>query len=197
MKQPAPLLTLLLTAAAALQTGCALRASPSSQGHAVADDAVLHQRLWRDETGRAVAIDDYKGAPFVVTEVYTSCQVRCPMTLDTLREMDAALQSRGVTASFVLVTLDPRTDTPERLQRWKRARNLSASYHLLSGSEEGARALARYLDVHAAYDQGHIDHDVQIALFDATGHQTRRYGGWSFDAADMAGGARGREEQGK
>jgi cytochrome oxidase Cu insertion factor (SCO1/SenC/PrrC family) len=113
------------------------------------------------------------------------------MTLDALRKMDTELQSRGIAAEFVLVTLDPRTDTPERLHRWKSARNLGASYHLLSGTESGARALARYLNVNAAYDSGHIDHDVQIALFDASGRETRKYTGWSFDPADMAMGARG------
>jgi len=183
----------LTIALAATLPACAGHASLGASPPASESGGVLHQRHWQDEDGRTVAIDDYRGRPFVVTEVYTSCEVRCPMTLDTLRKMDAALQSRGVAASFILVTLDPRTDTPERLRRWKAARNLPATFHLLSGTEQGARELSRYLAVNAAYDQGHIDHDVGIALFDAQGHETRRYGGWSIDAEDAANGARGIE----
>lgn len=179
-------ITLLLAGAPACASHASLGAAPSAE-----TAGLMHQRQWQDENGRAVAIDDYRGSPFVVTEVYTSCEVRCPMTLDTLRKMDDELQRRGVNATFVLVTLDPRTDTPERLRRWKAARNLPPTFHLLSGTEQGARELSRYLAVNAAYDQGHIDHDVSIALFDAQGHETRRYGGWSIDPEDAANGARG------
>jgi len=150
------------------------------------NDAVLHQRDWQDESGHRVAIDDYRGTPFVLTEVFTSCEVRCPMTLDALRTMDAELQKRGVKASFVLVTLDPRTDTPDRLRRWRATRDLPSSFHLLSGTEQRARELSRYLAVNAAYDDGHIDHEVGIALFDAQGNEARRYGGWTIDADDAA-----------
>ncbi len=186
MKWPGIALLLSLLSAAPACGVAPLAKEPSATG-------VLHERHWQDENGRSVAIDDYRGSPFVVTEVFTSCEVRCPMTLEALRTMDRELQKRGVSASFVLVTLDPRTDTPERLRRWKATRDLPPSFHLLSGTEEGARALARYLAVNAAYDQGHIDHEVGIALFDASGHETRRYGGWSIDADDAANGARGFE----
>ena len=37
------------------------------------------------------------------------------------------------------------------------------------------------LSSHVAYDDGHIDHDVQIAVFDSAGRVVR-FAGWGFDA---------------
>jgi len=36
--------------------------------------------------------------------------------------------------------------------------------------------------VDPAYDTGHIDHEVRIAVLDGSGKMVRKFAGWSFDA---------------
>jgi protein SCO1 len=137
---------------------------------------------WRDEHGLSVSFSKWKGPPLVLSVFYAGCQFKCPRTIDKLQELDAALRHRGQRANFVLVTLDPHADAAE-LSAFKRARHLAEdSWHLLVGDEAQTRALCRLLGVHPAYDDGHVDHEVRIAIFDASGNIARHLEGWAFNA---------------
>jgi len=148
--------------------------------------AAMSAASWQDESGARVSLAEFEGAPVVVTSFYRSCTVRCPMTVAKLRAIEAQLIARGTTASFVLVTMDPHNDTPDKLAAFKKAQGLPGTWHFLSGSDADTRALLQKLDVHAAYDLGHIDHDVRIVLFAKGGARVRSYRGWTFDDAEAA-----------
>jgi protein SCO1 len=122
--------------------------------------------------------------PLVVTAIYTSCTERCPLTVEKLKRVDEAFRRHHVDDQVVLVTLDPERDTVERLRRFKAARNMPPSWHLLRGDLEQTREVARSLRLSAVYDDGHIDHDVRIAVFDRDGRLVRSFEGWSFDEND-------------
>jgi protein SCO1/2 len=138
---------------------------------------------WRDERGQDVILSQWRGKVLVVTMFYRSCQTRCPMTVGKLREVAGVFERERVPANFVLVTLDPQSDTPPRLRAFKESHGLSGdSWHFLTGGEAQTRELARTLGVHPAYDNGHIDHEVRILVFDEEGRPLRRFRGWAFDA---------------
>jgi cytochrome oxidase Cu insertion factor (SCO1/SenC/PrrC family) len=136
---------------------------------------------WTDERGESVVLERFRGAPVVFTAFFTSCTVRCPLTISKLREVDEAFRKRGSSVPIVLVTLDPHTDTADRLLRFKEERHLPDNWHLLRGGDAATRAFARYLHVDPAYDSGHIDHEVRIDVLDAKGDLARSLAGWSFD----------------
>ena len=141
----------------------------------------LFDRSWLDEHERSVNLRTWSGSPLLLTMVFRSCRSRCPMTIHKLKRVASEFRKRGRSANFVLVTLDPLQDTPSRLATFKREQELDpASFHLLSGGREQTRELARFLSVHAAYDDFHIDHDVRIAVFDERGALVRNLEGWNF-----------------
>ena len=180
----ARLLLLPLIALTACGSGKRVAAHPAAQGR-----SVLAEREWLNESGTKVAILDYRGAPFVVTAVETSCVSRCPTTVEKLKAVDSALRRQGIAAKFILVSLDPRTDTPATLARFKVSRHLPQYWHLLSGSEVDTQAFADYLEV-GAHEEGSLDHDVRIAFFDSSGRQTRTFHDSSFDADEVLGDTR-------
>jgi protein SCO1/2 len=138
--------------------------------------------VWKDDRGDAVTFSKWRGTPEVVTMFFRGCNLRCPRTLDKLREVEAAFVRRKLPVQIVLVTLDPRNDTSDRLRDFKEAEHLSqGTWHLLSGSLSATRELGRALGIHASYDDSQIDHDVRIALFDADGRLVRTFEGWHFD----------------
>lgn len=171
---------------AALTAGCSAHVAPFRDGEAtqITVDPML-RRGFSDETGTRVAIADFRGRPHVVTEIYTSCQVRCPMTIRALRSMAQTLEDNGVVADFVLVTLDPETDTVDRLRRFKVTHELPANFHFLTGDRETTRAISRRLGVNVAKDSGHMDHNVQIGVFNARGETTYKISGWTYDTATL------------
>ncbi len=174
------LVLLILTSSVA---ACA--SAPAQPDPGVGAARLVLQRAWIDEQGTRVALTDYRGAPFVLSAMYTSCTTRCPFTIDKLRNLDEAFRRRGVEARVVLVTLDPRTDTPDRLLRYKEAHHLPDHWHFLSGGDAETDAMARYLGVRLMRDDTHIDHDVRVAIFDSEGALVRRYAGWDFDVEEV------------
>ncbi len=163
-------------------SGCA--APAADQRERPAPSTFQPSAPWVDETGQPTSLASLTGAPFVLSAVFTSCTLRCPLTLEKVRAVEDAFRRRGVPVAVRLLTLAPRTDTPARLRRFKEEHHLPESWHFLRGRVDDTRTLARSLGVHAAYDDAHIDHDVQIAVFDANGRLTRRFSSWSFDAED-------------
>lgn len=175
-----------LVAALALSVGgCALTQDPMREPEPPAPrvDPSLYSRrwTWTDEQGSSVQLGRWRGKPLVVTAVFTSCKATCPRTIDRLRKVHARFLAEGRDAKFVLVTLDPANDTPERMRRFKEERGLPASWTFLAGGEGQTRALVRMLGIHLMDLDDHIMHDGAIVVFDERGVASRSYTGWGMD----------------
>jgi cytochrome oxidase Cu insertion factor (SCO1/SenC/PrrC family) len=125
-----------------------------------------------------------RGKPVVVVPFVTSCTVRCPRTLEKVKRLDAALTRRRVKAEVVLFTLDPATDSEERLKGFKESHRLPPSWRLLRGDLDSTATLADRLAVRVGVDGVETDRAVRIGLFDAAGTAIRVYDGWDFDEDD-------------
>jgi protein SCO1/2 len=139
---------------------------------------------WTDEQGQRLAFARWRGSPLVVTTFYTTCSSTCPRTVEKLRAVYRAFRDRGISAEFVLVTLDPTTDTPERLRALKEAHRLPAEWHLVQGDRYATRQLADYLGIHVLEMEVHLVHDTRIAVFDGSGAPRRSFACCDFEAGD-------------
>ena len=137
--------------------------------------------VWQDEKGQPLTFARWRGAPVLVTAIYTECHATCPRTVDKLRRLYAALGKEGRVPEFILVTLDPRNDTPERLRRFKEAQKLPEAWHLVTGSLADTEELAELLDIHVLNSDAHIVHDARIVIFDGRGMPERTYSGFTLD----------------
>jgi len=140
-----------------------------------------HGWVWTDENGKSVTFADWRGQPLVVTAMFTSCRATCPRTLKKLRDLQKAMTEKGEAAQFLLVTLDPANDTPQRLHAFKESEELPAAWHLLTGSAAATEELLDALDVHVLAADSHVIHDGRIVFFDERGMATRSLSGYSLD----------------
>jgi protein SCO1/2 len=116
-----------------------------------------------------------------VSMFYATCTFRCPMTIAKLKRVESAFARRSRPVHFLLVTLDPRSDTPEKMRAFREAEGLSdASWDLLAGSDADTKALSRLLGVRPSYGDTHIDHDVKVGVVAANGVLVRTLDGWHF-----------------
>jgi protein SCO1/2 len=136
---------------------------------------------WTDELGQSVKFARWRGEPLVVSAIYTTCRSTCPRTIGKLKKLDAALRTAGQVSQFLIVTLDPSTDTPEELRRYKETEHLPETWHLLAGSTAETQELADALDIHVMAADSHRVHDGRIVVFDARGLPTRSYSGRNLD----------------
>ncbi|HZU83777.1 MAG TPA: SCO family protein [Polyangiaceae bacterium] len=137
--------------------------------------------VWTDERGERVAFSRWRGEPLVVAGIYSQCRVTCPRTISKLRDAYVELRRRGLAAQFLLVTINPTVDTPERLRRFKQSEGFPEEWRLLSGSVAQTRELADYLDIHVMDGGEHLVHDARIVVFDSRGAPARSIDGSIFD----------------
>ena len=100
-----------------------------------------------DQTGRAVRLSQFRGAPVAVTFAYTRCPVAtaCPMTMAKFSKMNAAIAGKDV-GRLLVVTVDPENDTPAVLADFAtRIGADDARWKFLTGDPRARRAGGRDL----------------------------------------------------
>ena len=79
---------------------------------------------WRleDQQGRAFGSADLEGQPWVANFLFTSCQSSCPPLAKASKSLQDRIRQWAPTgrapARIVSISVDPVTDTPERLQKF-------------------------------------------------------------------------------
>ena len=120
-----PLLAIAMSACAApSEPARPARTASTAEPNRSAVSLFRYPWSWTDEQGHKVRFATWRGEPLVVTLMYTSCRRTCPETIRTMRTIFAIMNRDRRFAQFVLVTLDPENDTPERLREFKRSERL-------------------------------------------------------------------------
>ncbi len=131
--------------------------------------------LWLDDHGERVAFSQWRGTPFVLAAMYTSCEETCPRTLAKLKSVYADFERDHRHAAFIVVTIDPETDTPERLRAFRASRHLPDAWHLWTGGTAETQQLIDLLGIHVMNMESHVVHDSKIVLFDERGVSASEY----------------------
>ncbi len=142
---------------------------------------------WVDELGQKISLSQFKGKPLVITMTYTSCRMSCPLTMRKLQEVRRDLEKKSIQAEFVMVTLDPRLDTYQRLAQYKKSWNLpKKSWHFLTGEKSTILDLSRFLGIRFQEEaDGHINHDNKIIIIDQEGKIKNTIVGWDNDISEV------------
>lgn len=132
----------------------------------------LLEGAFTDQRGERVALDVFRGQPVLVGMVYASCPSACPILITRLkkivRELPAPARDE---VRVVLVSLDPKRDTPEKLAELAALHQLDGErWRLLTTGDDTMREVAAVLGVRFRDDgKGAIDHSSEIALLDRDG----------------------------
>ncbi len=168
MMRPACIAACLAIAAVCAQpdTACAVEAAlPSDSVYQL--DAMLV-----DQSARPLRFRDLRGKPRLVTMIYTQCKYVCPMIVDSVKAVERGLTpAERLRIGFVLISMDPKRDTPDALQEVMTTRRLNpAAWTLLRPEETGLRGIAGVLGVrYRALADGEFNHTTELVLLDADG----------------------------
>lgn len=113
----------------------------------------------------------------IVTMFYASCPMACPLTIDTLRQVDAAIGQRArVGFDMLLLSIDPAADTPAALAKLAQERRITdPRWTLARASESDTRKLAAVLGVqYRKLQDGNFDHSSTLILVDKNGRVLAR-----------------------
>ena len=140
-----------------------------------------------DESGAPVRFDQWRGRRLAVAMGYTKCQRVCPVfTLNIMRELEARARDASPPLELVMVTLDPKTDTPAVLAAYKDRHGLvSPHWHFLTGAMSDIERVAHALDAPFLAVDDHIRHRLTVVVFAPTGEVDRVYD-WDHRDVDPA-----------
>lgn len=184
MTRRATVIGLVLAGMVALTVGLILgewlfsqRAAPSLDiaGIYLPDAQPLEAFNLVHHSGRPFTRADFQGKWTFLYFGYTYCPDVCPLTLAELNRLQKRLAEQGADrdTAYVLVSVDPQRDTPERLREY--VTYFNPKFQGVTGPTEELRRLTQPL--HVFYQRGPdakgsnytIDHSSTIALIDPSG----------------------------
>lgn len=104
---------------------------------------------WTNQNGEDLQFEDLKGDVLVTVMIYTSCKAACPRLVADMRNIEARLSKKTKEKTkMVLVSIDPITDTPERLKDFAEENAMDKEPWLfLRSSEDNTREFAAVVAV--------------------------------------------------
>lgn len=134
---------------------------------------------WRNQNNDVVTLGDLGGKVSIVSMIYTHCQFACPRILADMEAIERDLKSRDITnVNYVLVSIDPARDTPERLKAFYKENKLGKEWTLLTGDDESVMELAAVLGVkYKAMGKTDYSHSNLITVLDPGGEIVHRQEG--------------------
>ena len=129
-----------------------------------------------DQANRPVQWRELRGKPRVVTMFYANCPFMCPLIIETVKGVDRALTpAQRARLGVVMVSLDPKRDTPAALAALAAKRKIDARWQLLQPRSQDVRAVAGILQVrYRALADGEFNHTSVLVLLDAEGRVLAR-----------------------
>lgn len=143
---------------------------------------------WTDDAGKSMPLTSFRGRPVVVAMFFAQCEYACPVIVNDLRRLRAALPAAlRDRARFVLVSFDTARDTPAALRTFRARMELDAQWTLLRGEPEAVAGLAMLLGVKYKQDaRGQFAHSNLLTVLNAEGEIVHQLAGLNGDISETA-----------
>lgn len=139
-----------------------------------------------DDRSRSVRLGDWKGKPAIVTMEYANCRFLCSITLQRLKDVQAAADRQKKDFAFLVVSLDPTNDTPAEWTRYRKARDLDRdNWRFLTAHPVETPLLAREFGVKYWLYERHIMHDFRLLRVDEHGEVVKVMDRFDADADEF------------
>ena len=142
---------------------------------------------WTTQDGKDIELKDLQGDVVVMVMIYTTCKAACPRLVADMRNIQSQVpDANNKNVKYVLVSIDPETDTPERLKQFAIDNEMdSDQWVFLRGSENDTREFAAVLAVsYKAISPIDFSHSNIISVFDQQGLLVHQKEGLGVDSKE-------------
>ena len=154
----------------------------------VSDNSIYQlNSQWTNQGGESVSLKSFKGKPVVLTMFYSSCTYACPLLVNDMLRMESSLSAdKRNNYRFILVSIDPERDTPEKLKIYAKEHGLDLSrWTLLTGKSDDIMELAAMTGFkYKKDDKGNYSHSNLISLLNEKGEISHQQIGLNQDIAE-------------
>ncbi|MBL4662923.1 MAG: SCO family protein [Flavobacteriaceae bacterium] len=128
--------------------------------------------VWTTQDNEEIELKDLKGDVLVMVMIYTTCKAACPRLVADMRAIENQIpKEKKGNVKFVLVSIDPETDTPQKLKSFSIENEMEGDQWLfLRGSEADTREFAAVLTVnYKKISPMDFSHSNIISVFNQNG----------------------------
>lgn len=159
-----------------------------ASGPACTDRSVYQlDSTWTTDQRKPIKLGDLAGRPQVMLMFFSRCTSACPILLNDLRRIEAALPAdvRSKTG-FTMISFDTAHDTPAALAEYRKNWNLPAgNWTLLSGKPDDVMELAALFGVkYKLQVTGQFAHSNVITVLNAKGEIVHQQTGLNSDITE-------------
>jgi len=136
----------------------------------ISDESIFNlTSTWKTQNNKSIELKELKGDVLVMVMIYTSCKAACPRLVADMRNIHKKVDNKDV--RYVLVSIDPETDTPERLKEFAIENQMDdEQWIFLQGSVDGVREFSNVLAVkYKQISPLDFSHSNIISVFDKEG----------------------------
>lgn len=147
------------------------------------------QTTWQNQDNESLKLKDLRGKTLVVVMIYTSCQFACPMLVANMKKIEKKIDPSNLSkVSMVLVSIDPKTDTPERLKSFAKDNNMyDKQWIFLRGDEKSTQEFANVLSMkYKKISPIDFSHSNIITIFSPDGQMQSQEEGLDINTASVA-----------
>ena len=142
---------------------------------------------WTTQDGQDIELQELRGKVLVMVMVYTSCKAACPRLVADMRNIEKQVPAEDLDKlKFIMVSIDPATDTPERLKEFSKENMMEEDHWMfLRGTEAATREFATVLAVsYKKISPIDFSHSNIISVFDENGVLVHQREGLGVDNAE-------------
>jgi len=151
----------------------------------ISDESIFNlTSKWNTEEGEIIQLEELKGKTLVMVMIYTTCKAACPRLVADMRNIETKIPKNNIeNLRFVLVSIDPETDTPTRLKEFAKENLMDGEqWVFLQGTENGVREFANVLAVkYKQISPMDFSHSNIISVFNAKGELMHQQEGLGVD----------------
>lgn len=139
---------------------------------------------WTNQNGNDIELKSLRGNVLVMVMIYTSCKSACPRLVADMRSIEKKLDKQTKkNVKLILVSIDPKTDTPERLKSFAISNKMNHEpWIFLRSTEENTREFAAVLAVnYKKISPIDFTHSNIISVFNSEGELVFQQEGLGVD----------------
>lgn len=142
---------------------------------------------WTNQNNEEIQLKTLQGDVLVMVMIYTSCKTACPRLVADMRGIEEQIPAdKKDEVTLVFVSIDPETDTPQRLKEFARENQMdSEKWVFLRGSEADTREFSAVLAVnYKRISPMDFSHSNIISVFDRKGELAYQQEGLGINNAE-------------
>lgn len=127
---------------------------------------------WTTQDGKNIELKSLNGNVLVMVMIYTSCKAACPRLVADMRNIEAKLNKKTKkNVKLILVSIDPVTDTPQKLKSFAISNKMdNEPWLFLRSTEDNTREFAAILAVnYKQISPMEFSHSNIISVFNPKG----------------------------